>query len=184
MKKQIQGNLLVADPFLKDPNFMRSVVYMCGHNETGSFGFVLNQPLAFTLNQIVGEWHGCELPVYQGGPVQMGALHYIHRRADLIPDSTEISNGIYHGGDFEVIKILLEEQLIKPTDIRFFAGYSGWGEGQLLHEINKQKSWLISPSTQELVFHNDHQKIWGAAIKQLGASYEPMIHYPIDPLLN
>ncbi len=184
MENQIQGNLLVADPFLKDPNFMRSVVYMCGHDETGSFGFVLNQPLAFTLDQLVEELNGCSLPVYQGGPVQIETLHYIHCCADQIPNSTAISNGIYHGGDFEVIKILLEEQLIRPTDIRFFAGYSGWSKGQLLNEINKQKSWLISPGTQDLVFHKDHQKIWAGAIRQLGAEYEPVIHYPIDPQLN
>lgn len=180
----IQGNLLVADPFLKDPNFLRSVVYMCAHNEDGSFGFVLNQLLDLTLDELIEELPGCLIPVFQGGPVQPETLHYIHRRPEKIPHSTFISNGIYHGGDFEVIKSLLSGNQIPPTDIRFFLGYSGWTKGQLSNEIEGHKSWLISPGTQQLVFHNETEQIWPGAIRQLGSEYEPVVHYPIDPQLN
>ena len=184
MTMVIQGNLLVADPFLKDPNFLRSVVYMCAHNEEGSFGFVLNQLLDITLDELMEDLTGCQIPLFQGGPVQPETLHYVHRCPEKIPDSTLISNGIYHGGDFEVIKSLLSENQINQKDIRFFLGYSGWTSGQLTNEIEDHKSWLISPGTQQLVFHKDPKQIWAGAIRQLGSEYEPVVHYPIDPQLN
>lgn len=180
----IQGNLLVADPFLKDLNFTRSVVYMCAHNTEGSFGFVLNHLLDITIDELLDDLPGCAMPVFQGGPVQPETLHYIHRCPEQIPESTAISNGIYHGGDFEVIKSLLLQKKILQHDIRFFVGYSGWSKGQLMDEIDSHKSWLISPGTQQLVFHGDPLQIWPGAIRQLGAEYEPVVHYPIDPQLN
>ncbi len=81
------GNLLIADPFLIDPNFLRTVVFLCRHNEQeGSFGFTLNRLYDLTLGELIPEMEGYELPVFIGGPVQMDALHYIHQYPEYFDD--------------------------------------------------------------------------------------------------
>ena len=73
-----QDTLLIADPFLKDPNFMRTVVYICRHSDEGSFGFVLNKMYDQTLDELINGLEGFTIPVYEGGPVQPDTIHYIH----------------------------------------------------------------------------------------------------------
>ena len=80
------GILLIADPFLKDPNFLRTVVLLCEHEEQGSFGFVLNKQITQTLDELISDLNGHKLPVYYGGPVQMDTIHFLHQYPDLIPE--------------------------------------------------------------------------------------------------
>ncbi|MBZ5858224.1 YqgE/AlgH family protein [Flavihumibacter profundi] len=177
------GVLLIADPFLKDPNFKRTVVFLCEHQDEGSFGFVLNRPYEYTLDQLMASAEGMPIPVFYGGPVQMDTVHFLHRYPDLIPGGFEVANGIYWGGDFETAVDLLKKGTIKSTGIRFFIGYSGWSEGQLQDEL-KEKSWITSKGTSKLIFHENMNAIWKDALLDLGGEYEQLINYPIDPQLN
>ncbi|HMJ47581.1 MAG TPA: YqgE/AlgH family protein, partial [Ferruginibacter sp.] len=77
------GILLIADPFLKDPNFLRTVVILCEHQKEGSFGFVLNKQIELTLGELITDLEGYQLPVYYGGPVQMNTIHFLHQCPDL-----------------------------------------------------------------------------------------------------
>jgi putative transcriptional regulator len=183
MDDLIPGIVLVADPFLKDPNFMRSVVFLCEHEEQGSFGFVLNRPYNQSVGDLVGNLEGCDWPVYFGGPVQMDTLHFLHLRPDLIPGGVEITDGICWGGDFNVLATAIHLDQIKPNEVRFYLGYSGWGTGQLAEEL-KEKSWLTTPGNQHLVYQEDTQQIWQLALQQMGGEYEQLVNYPIDPQLN
>ncbi len=177
------GTLLIADPFLKDPNFMRTVVFICEHQAEGSFGFVLNRKEEVLLGDLINDLAGCDFPVYYGGPVQMDALHFLHQCPQLISGSIEITDGIFWGGNFEEVTALINDGTLQQQHIRFFLGYSGWGEGQLDSEM-KEKSWLTTYGTRKLVFHRNESMIWPDAIKQIGGQYEQIIHYPIDPQLN
>ncbi|WP_225975520.1 YqgE/AlgH family protein [Panacibacter ginsenosidivorans] len=177
------GTILIADPFLKDPNFKRTVVFLCDHEPAGSFGFVINRKHNTILSDLLPDLSGCDFPVYYGGPVQMDALHFLHQRPDIISDGIEVANGIFWGGNFETVSVLLQNNTLKQNHIRFFIGYSGWGEGQLQDEL-KEKSWLTTKGNKKLVFHRDENLIWQDAIKQIGGDYEQIIHYPIDPTLN
>jgi putative transcriptional regulator len=177
------GILLIADPFLKDPNFLRTVVFLCEHQQQGSFGFVLNKQIEQTLDELVMDLEGCRLPVYYGGPVQMNTIHFLHQYPDLIPESVKVSNDIYWGGNFETVSALIKNQSIDLKKIKFFIGYSGWGDGQLGDEM-KEKSWLTVTGNQKLVFKTAEQEIWKASLKELGGEYERMINYPLDPQLN
>ena len=94
------GILLIADPFLKDPNFLRTVVFLCEHKEEGSFGFVLNRKYENTLDELIPEVKGFKLPVFYGGPVQMDTIHFLHQYPNDIPGGEEIMKGVYWGGDF------------------------------------------------------------------------------------
>lgn len=177
------GVLLIADPFLKDPNFMRTVILLCEHQEEGSFGFVLNRNYDYTLDQLMASAEGMPLPVFYGGPVQMDTIHFLHRYPEKIPGGFEVVDGIYWGGDFETAVALLKSGEITATNIRFFIGYSGWSEGQLQGEL-KEKSWITSKGNRKLIFHKDMKAIWKDALIDLGGEYEQLVNYPIDPNLN
>ena len=177
------GILLIADPFLKDPNFLRTVVLLCEHQEHGSFGFVLNKQVEQTLNDLVSDLKGFSLPVYYGGPVQMNTIHFLHQYPDLIPESAKVSNDIYWGGNFETVKALIKSNSIDLNKIKFFIGYSGWGNEQLNVEL-KEKSWLTVSANSQLVFKIKHNEIWKASLQELGGEYKMIINYPLDPQLN
>ncbi|MBI3137295.1 MAG: YqgE/AlgH family protein [Sphingobacteriales bacterium] len=183
MIEPARGILLIADPFLKDPNFLRTVVLLCEHQPEGSFGFVINRPFESTLDELIPELEGHKLPVFDGGPVQRDSLHFLHQSPGLIPGGQELIKGVYWGGDFETLVSLLREGKISPDKIRFFIGYSGWGEGQLNTEM-AEKTWLTVTANRKLIFHQDHQAIWKDSLRHLGGDYEMMINFPLDPQFN
>jgi putative transcriptional regulator len=179
----IPGLLLISDPFLKDPHFLRTVVLVCEHQYEGSFGFVLNRLYEQSLGELISDLEECNFPVYYGGPVQIDTVHFLHQRPDLIDGGFVITDGVFWGGDFERVVELLKEKKLKQSDIRFYIGYSGWGEGQLQNEL-QQKSWITTEGKKKIVFHRDTNMIWKDALQNLGGEYSQMINYPIDPQLN
>lgn len=183
MIEAASGILLIADPFLKDPNFLRTVVLICEHQQEGSFGFVLSKRIKLTLDELVTDLNGCKLPVYYGGPVQRDTIHFLHQYPDLIPDAALVAPGIYWGGNFETVSALIRSNSIDLKKIKFFIGYSGWGDGQLKDELN-EKSWLTVSASRKLVFNTQHDEIWKGSLQRLGGDYELMINFPIDPQLN
>ncbi|MEO6731498.1 MAG: YqgE/AlgH family protein [Ferruginibacter sp.] len=177
------GILLIADPFLKDPHFMRTVVFICEHQNEGSFGFVLNKKYDLTLDELITNFEGFPIPVYYGGPVQVDTIHFLHQYPDLIPGGQEVLKGVYWGGDFDMVTQLLKNNEIDLNKIRFFLGYSGWSDGQLMDEM-KEKTWLTVTATKKLVFHPSPNDVWKDSLIHLGGDYEMMINFPIDPQLN
>ena len=177
------GVLLIAEPFLKDPNFMRTVVLLCDYQEEGSFGFVLNKHFKYTLDELIPELEGRKIPVYAGGPVQADTLHFLHTCPEKLPGSHEITDGIYWGGDFEIMKSLLIKGELNEDVIRFYVGYSGWDYQQLNDEM-KNKSWMTAKATRRLVFHSKAEEVWKDALRLLGGEYVMMTNFPTDPQLN
>lgn len=178
------GILLIADPFLKDPNFMRTVVFLCDHQEEGSsMGFVINKQIEQTLNDLMDGFDGFEIPVYYGGPVQTDTIHFLHQYPDKIPGGQQVMKDVYWGGDFALLSQMIKNSEVDLDKIRFFLGYSGWGTGQLDGELN-EKSWLTVSATRKILFHREPDDIWKDSLKHLGGEYEIMINFPIDPSLN
>jgi len=180
--KPERGRLLISEPFLPDPNFERTVVLLCEHNEEGSFGFVLNKPSITTVKEVMND-----LPVkrkaFIGGPVQQDTLHYLHRITDL-SEAIPIGNKIYWGGDFEELTSGLDTRTISEGDVRFFLGYSGWGQGQLEEEL-KQNSWIVCNFlSAELLFDTNPENMWKKALADMGGRFSVYSNYPIDPNLN
>ena len=116
-----KGSLLLSEPFLPDPNFERTVVLLCEHNEEGSFGFVMNKPSLVTVEELMEDCDGMDAKVYVGGPVQQNTFHFLHKNAD-IEGSVEIMNGIYWGGDFEQMRELIQVHGATTRDYKFFIG--------------------------------------------------------------
>lgn len=183
MVQPAPGVLLIADPFLKDPNFLRTVVFLCEHRAEGSFGFVLNRQYQNTLDELIPELEGHSYPVFYGGPVQVDTIHFLHQYPDLIPGGQEVLKGVFWGGDFDRVVESIQTGLVEPDRIRFYIGYSGWSDGQLEDEM-KEKTWLTVKANRKLVFHRDYGEIWKDALRHLGGDYEMMVNFPIDPQLN
>ena len=182
MNSPTKGTILIANPFLKDPNFVRSVIFICENMTEGAFGFVLNQVHPNTLNELIPEIDSKTI-VYKGGPVQPDTLHFLHQYPDLISGGIEVIDGVYWGGNFESLQIHLKVGNLKADKIKFFVGYSGWMEGQLNFEM-KEESWIVASATKTLLFNTPPENIWKESIKHLGGKYELMINFPLDPQLN
>lgn len=178
-----RGTLLIANPFLKDPNFSRSVIFLCEHREEGSFGFVLNKKFSKNLNELLPDLLNFQLPVYQGGPVQGDTLHFLHQYPNIIGGGEEVLKDVYWGGNFESLLINLKDNNLDTNRLRFFVGYSGWTEGQLDNEM-KEQSWLTVSATRKLIFDTSPEDTWKDSLKHLGGNYEMMINFPSDPQLN
>ncbi len=179
--KPTVGCLLLSEPTLADPNFARTVIYLVAHGEEGSVGFVLNRPLDLQLKDLGDDFSKSVLPVYEGGPVELNTLHYIHRLGPGYTGATAMSESTYWGGDFEIIKTRLAEY--HSNDIRFFLGYSGWGPGQLEQEM-KEHAWLIAPALEEDLFELNPSELWEKCMMGLGGEAAELVKYPIDPRWN
>ena len=181
--KPEKGKLLLSEPFMFDSNFKRTVILLTEHNEEGTVGFILNRKIKMTIHDSIEDFPEFDASVYLGGPVQPDTLHYIHKAGDLLEDSVELVPGVYWGGNFEVLKILIDKEQVNPSDFRFFIGYSGWSPGQLENEL-KEKSWIIAPGTIENIFDTDADNLWKDVLEDMGKEYGIMANFPEDPNLN
>lgn len=177
------GRLLVSEPFMQDSYFKRSVVLLTEHNDKGSFGLILNKPIPMYLSEAIENAPVFDSKLALGGPVQKETLHYLHTKGDLIPNSTLVVDGVYWGGDFEVIKNLIATDILTPENIRLFVGYSGWAEGQLDNEM-EGKSWIIARATKEVLFSTKPEKLWSSVLERMGTPYDYLKNLPEDPRLN
>lgn len=175
------GDLLLAEPFMKDSNFKRSVVLVCDHNEKGSFGLVLNRKLELKVDDVLPEFGHENVELYYGGPVGTDTLHFIHSYGDLIEGSVHLKGNIYWSGNFEQIKMLFETKSVNPERFRFFIGYSGWEENQLNNEL-KTDSWIVASNYDDLFV--SHEDLWEMVLKSMGGEYSIVSTFPEDPQLN
>src|SRR6056297_557624 len=104
------GKVLISEPFLSDIYFKRSVVLITEHSEEGTVGFVLNKPVNLRLSEALKDIPDIDAPVSLGGPVSTDSIHYVHTFGAKVPNSVEILNGIYWGGDYDYIKELIDKE--------------------------------------------------------------------------
>lgn len=179
-----RGDLLISEPYLPDPNFERTVVLICEHDDNGSIGFVLNKPAVVGLAQVMDDFSSADNSLYVGGPVQQDTLHFIHRCGPLKDQANQISEGVFWGGDYEKLTTLMNTRQVARTDIRFFVGYSGWSEGQLMGEL-REKSWIVyKKPSPELIFDTPPADLWKRVLREMGGKFKLISNYPVDPRLN
>jgi putative transcriptional regulator len=142
----------------------------------------LNRPLEFTIQDLLPDIHS-QFRIYEGGPVGKENLYFVHRVPDLIPNSIAVSNGIYWGGNFNVLKKLLDNNILDATEIRFFLGYSGWSERQLTDEIQTD-SWFVSENDFKNIFSVNDETLWKNKLLQKGGKYKLWANAPGDINLN
>lgn len=165
--KTLRGQLLLDSGQLGGSFFQRTVVLICQHDAEGAFGLVLNR----TIGKTVGDLIIADLPellkaapLYLGGPVQPGALSYLHTDS-FIPEADVLPNlALGHSLD-DLLEI--GEDFSATKKVRMFAGYAGWTAGQLESEM-KRKSWLTFPASVELVFETPPEELWQKVLHRKG----------------
>lgn len=164
------GQLLLAEPFLLDPNFQRSAVAVVDTHDEGTVGFVLSQPLDLQVAQLLRDFPDFDAVVSNGGPVQRDTLHFLHTLGPLIDDSIHVQDDLYWGGDFSRLTLLLAEGLADEHTVKFFLGYSGWSPGQLEDEL-AEGTWVVGDLTDDLIFETSPSEVWGKAMGRLGNTH-------------
>jgi putative transcriptional regulator len=177
----LQGHLLLAGPRLVDPNFWRTVVLLGEHSDEGALGVVLNRASETTVSEAVPEL--VELAedmgaVHLGGPVQPSAIVVL---ADFVEPE-------------EAGSLVLESIGFLPSEVdpatlgelrraRVYAGYAGWGPGQLEREL-AEGSWIVEPAIPEDVFTDDPDGLWSAVLRRKGGPFSVLASMPPDPNRN
>jgi putative transcriptional regulator len=182
MEETLAGQLLLASPTLRDPNFERTVVLIGLHSEEGAMGVVLNRPSGVTvgeaapqLEQAVSESD----PVYVGGPVQQTSIVFLAEFLDPSPAGVLVLGRIgFPAPDAEI------DELSEATErVRVFAGFAGWGEGQLEAEV-EEGDWIAHAALPEDVFTDVPEQLWSRVLPRKGGSYALVARMPPDPCVN
>ena len=169
---------------MTDPNFKRAVIFITEYHQEGAVGFVLNHKSDNKLGDLLPDVSYSEMPVYNGGPVAMDTLHFIHRCPDKIPGGLEIWDGIYWGGDFGTIKTLINNYQLNKDEVKFFTGYSGWTTGQLDNEL-QEDTWIVTNKfDHDAIFAEEENNLWRQIVIGLGQRYAHIANFPENPTLN
>jgi putative transcriptional regulator len=176
----LQGKLIVSSPSLVDPNFRKTVVLIAHHDEEGALGLVLSRPsdvAAADAVPVLGGLPGAEDPVFVGGPVQPDAFMVLAQFDDVDQAAAPIMDGIgFMPADAEPADLAIKR-------LRLFAGYSGWGGGQLEVEL-AEESWIVVDAEAEDAFADDPDELWRTVLQRKGSAFSLMENMPFDPGLN
>lgn len=177
------GRILVSEPTLDDFYFKRSIVLLADHNEEGSFGIILNKPMHINLSEVVDGYRNFNPGVFFGGPMEPDTIFFLHTIGRALPGAQKIANGLFLGGDTDVLKEMVILNQVDPSEIRFFLGYSGWSPSQLEMELGK-KSWVVAESSASEMIQSNPDNLWTNVMRSLGSEYAIWSNYPNDPGMN
>lgn len=170
----LTGQLLIAMPQMSDPRFVRTVIYMCAHNADGAMGLVINKAMPnLSFRELAGQLNltvaggNRAIRVHFGGPVEIGRGFVLHS-ADYKQDTTLLINdSVGLTATIDILKSIAEGT--GPKNSLLALGYAGWGPGQLDGEI-QNNGWLSVPSDEALIFGDDIDARWQAAMAKIGIS--------------
>jgi putative transcriptional regulator len=175
--------MLVAAPTLTDPNFSRTVVLMLEHSEQGALGVVLNRPSGLSVVEILADWAelaSAPSQVFHGGPVSPESALALVRT-----DRVDVIGVRQLPHEVGIIDLDTPAELVADavTDLRVFAGYAGWGDGQLEGEID-EGAWFVVDTLPEDVFTADPQDLWRRVLRRQPHPLSLVASFPRDPALN
>lgn len=180
-----KGQLLIAEPsILNDQCFSRSVILITHVDQSDVVGFILNKKSNHNLKELIPDLN-TDFPIHKGGPVEEDSLYFIHTIPELIPDSLEIKDGIFWGGNFENVVQLVNDGIVNHENTKFFLGYTGWLNPQLQDEIIN-KTWIIDDFKQKsnLFKVSLEGEYWQNKLKSLGGDYLIWSNAPGNPNNN
>ena len=182
MDESLRGKLLVASPALVDPNFARAVVLITEHNDEGAMGIVLDRPSDTTVGEVVpqlAEAAGAEAPIYVGGPVQPAAIVVLAEFSDPAAAAWIVVADVgFASADLETVEL---DGVTRRA--RVYAGYSGWGAGQLEAEMELD-SWIVEPPLPAELFPDSPDTLWNDVLARKGGQYALVARMPEDPSVN
>jgi putative transcriptional regulator len=184
--ESMTGQLLVATPTLKDPNFDRTVVLLVAHEPGGALGVVLNRATEVPVSEVLGSWSelaGEPAVLFEGGPVQPESAICLAR---MRPDAKRRASGFHQvAGALGTIDLSADPDRLRETvsGIRVFAGYSGWSPGQLEEEI-ASGSWFVFDALPGDPFVDRPDDLWAMVLRRQGDILAAVAHFPPDVSLN
>jgi putative transcriptional regulator len=181
MEESLRGKLLIASPSLVDPNFARTVVLITEHTEEGAMGVVLNRPSETAVDEVAPELGPVvdSEPVFIGGPVQPQALVVLAEFADPEAAAWIVADDV----GFVAAQTEGDRLAAAVRRSRVYAGYSGWGAGQLEGEL-AEEAWIVeSPLASEL-FPEEPAELWQDVLARKGGQFALIARMPDDPSLN
>lgn len=193
--ENLRGHFLIAETELQDPNFFRTVVLIIHHNEEGAFGLVVNRGSEVTVGEVIEVAEGSEigdLPLMVGGPVQQNYVFALHSGipgAFCSEHIEETAPGVFFEPSFQhVIDYVGSERYRQlPVEdrerIAVYAGYSGWGPGQLEFEL-EEEAWLVHPAEADVVFQSNPSEGWKDALSKKGGFYRIVAETGYKPSRN
>jgi putative transcriptional regulator len=179
--ESLRGHLLIAGPTLLDPNFWRTVVLVGEHSEEGALGVVLNRSSETPVEEALPELTllADDLgAVHVGGPVQPSAVVVL---ADFV--DTEAAEALVVGSVGFLPSEVEPDAIGELRRARVYAGYAGWGPGQLDGEL-EDGSWIVEPALAEDVFTSDPESLWSEVLRRKGGPFAVLAAMPPDPSLN
>jgi putative transcriptional regulator len=182
MEQSLAGQLLLAAPTLRDPNFARTVVLIGVHNDDGAMGVVLNRPATVSVGEAVPQlqaFAGEHEPVYVGGPVAPESVVLL---AEFLEESSAGLLLLERIG-FPAPDADLDELAEATSRGRVFAGYAGWSPRQLDAEV-QSGDWITQTPLAAEVFCDSPAELWGAVLTRMGGSYALIARMPLDPSVN
>ncbi len=179
--ENLRGQLLLSGGSLYDPNFRQTVVLVAEHGPEGALGVVLNRPLGVSVAESVpplAPVAGEGAVLFEGGPVQREQPLLLAELA--LPTLADVL--IFGSVGFLTGEVTAA---VRPGILRarVFAGYAGWGAGQLEAEM-EQDSWILEPATEEDVFTAEPESLWRRVLERKGPPFARLARIPFDPTLN
>lgn len=169
-------HFLIAMPSLADPNFHRTVTYLCAHSDEGAMGLVINRPTDLTLGDVLGHMSIeaqasdlTEVPILHGGPVCPERGFVLHQLAGDWEATLRVGDDIAVATSRDILSAVAEGR--GPSQALVALGYAGWGAGQLEREV-LDNAWLSGPADSTILFDTPYQDRWSGAAKLLGVDPE------------
>lgn len=176
----LTNHFLIAMPNLKDPDFERTVTYICAHNEEGAMGIVINKPLDIELGEIFEQM---DIPadnpemnnkmIFLGGPVHTDRGFILHQTNNKWDSSIIVSDELCVTTSKDILEAIAVGD--GPAESLIALGYAGWGGGQLEQEL-LENTWLSSPANLETIFKTPYEQCWNSAAKHMGIDIEKISH--------
>ena len=180
------GRLLVASPTLGDPSFSRAVVLLLDHDEDGSLGVIINRPTPVGVSQVLPDWQPFATSpgvLFQGGPVALDSA--LGLAAVEAPEEDEPLGWRRVTGGLGLIDLDTPPEILaaEMADLRIFAGYAGWGAGQLEDEL-AQDAWYVVPAEASDAFSAEPERLWRTVLRRQGGELAFLSTCPDDPSMN
>jgi len=185
MRDTLRGRLLVASPYVDDPNFGRAVILVCAHDEDGAFGLILNRPLDLPVRDVLPEWGALVAAppaIFRGGPVNP-----TNTFALCLDRTRRLGEPVWR--DMRLLDLeeqpeaLAADPELQPRAVRIFTGYAGWAPGQLESEI-LDDGWMVVDVRSDDAFTTEPDGLWEAALQRPPARRALVPYFPDEPSLN
>lgn len=179
-----KGSFLIASPEIDAGIYFRSVILLCEHSPSGSFGLIINKPVDIELPQDlikIENQANTNIGIRAGGPIQPNQMMLLHSSEALAEQTLKVCDNVFLGGDMQFLQDSISNA--SGPHLRLCFGYTGWDAGQLEREF-LSGNWFLAPGKANHVFEVPPEKVWQTILREMGGKYATLSMIPEDLSLN